>query len=137
MNFKNSWILICGASGSIGSALSRKISKLKPKKLLLCDQDESGLFDIYEELKELCKTEFIIANIRDKEKINSIFKKYKPDLVFNCAALKHVVLCERWPDEAIKTNIEGLENLIESAKKYKVKKFIQISSDKAANPISV
>ena len=127
-------ILITGASGSVGSALARKLIN---EKLYLFDQDESGLFDIYEELKNKGKVEYIIGSIRDKEKLDLVFSKYRPEIVYFASAYKHVILMEKWPDEAIKTNIEGLENTIEVAKKYKVKKFVFVSSDKAVNPTSM
>lgn len=128
---------VTGASGSIGSALCRRIAKQKPKLLVLLDQDESGIFDIYEELKETCRVDYVIASIRELDVLFEVFKKYKPEYVFHCAALKHVSLMERWPDEARKTNIDGLNNVIDAAKLGDVKKFVFISTDKAVNPSCV
>ena len=101
------------------------------------DNNETGLFDIYEEVKSECKTEPIIGDIRDREKVENIFKIYKPDIVFHGAAMKHIIMCEKWPLEAYKINILGTINVSDMAQKYGVKKFIFISSDKAANPVSV
>ena len=135
--FKNKVVLCTGAAGSIGSALCRKLAQLPLKQLIILDQDETGVFDIYEELKNKCKTEYIIANIREKENIAKLFRKYSPDIVYHAAALKHVALMEKWPEEAYKTNIIGTINLIDAAISTNVQKFIFISSDKAVNPLSV
>lgn len=134
---KDKIILIVGAAGSICSALARKVAEYKPKQEILLDNNETGLFDIYEELKNKCKIEPIIGDIRDREKVESIFKTYKPDIVFHGAAMKHVVMCEKWPMEAYKTNVLGTINLSDMAQKYGVKKFIFISSDKSIRPINV
>ena len=127
-------ILITGAAGSIGSALARKLTK---EKLYLFDQDESGLFEIYEELKDKGRIEYIIGSIRDREKLDEVFNKYRPEMVYHTAAYKHVVLMEKWPLEAYKTNVLGIINLMDIAQKYGVKKFVFVSSDKAVNPTSV
>jgi len=127
-------ILITGAAGSIGSALARK---LVSERLYLFDNNETGLFEIYEELKDKGKVEYVLGSIRDRNKLDKIFEKYRPEIVYHAAAYKHVALLEKWPDEAIKTNIDGTKNLIEVSKKYNVKKFIFISSDKAVNPKSI
>ena len=129
-------ILITGAAGSIGSALSKKISSLSPKLLVILDQDETGIFDLYEEIKNVCNVDYVIASIRDYGKILEVFREYKPDIVYHAAAYKHVVLMERFKEEAIATNIIGLGNVVKSAVEVGVKKFIFISSDKAVNPTS-
>ena len=127
-------ILITGAAGSIGSALARRIYKESPKKLILLDNNETGLFDIQQELKG---TDAIIASIRDEDRLEDIFKRFKPTKVFHVAAYKHVPLMEDHPIEAIKTNIGGLINLATLAVKYKVRTFTFISTDKAADPVSI
>ena len=132
----NKTILITGAAGSIGSALSKKISLLSPKLLVILDQDETGIFDLYEEIKNVCNVDYVIASIRDYGKILEVFREYKPDIVYHAAAYKHVVLMERFKEEAIATNIIGLGNVVKSAVEVGVKKFIFISSDKAVNPTS-
>ena len=128
---KNKTILITGAAGSIGSALARRIYQLQPKKLLLLDQDETGIFNLEEELKG---AHGIIANIRDSEAILDVFFSHRPNIVFHCAAMKHVVMCERYPSECQKTNLIGLVNIVDKAVAYKTEKFVFISSDKAVNP---
>lgn len=127
-------VLITGAAGSIGSALARKIFQQQPTKLILLDNDETGLFDIQQELKG---ADAVIASIRDEERLKEVFKKYKPTVVFHVAAYKHVPLMEDHPFEAIKTNIGGVINIATIAVRSKVKRFIFISSDKAADPLSV
>ena len=134
---KNQRIIVFGAAGSICSVLARKLAETKPKLLILYDNNETGLFDIYEELKDKCKTEFVIGDIRDREKVESTFRTYKPDIAYHGAALKHVVLLEKWPLEAYKTNVLGTINISDMAQKYGTKKMVFISSDKAVNPTSV
>ena len=96
------------------------------------DINESGLFDIWEE----CKGELVIADIRNKAKLYQIFKKYRPEIIFHCAAYKHVIWGEKWKDEFYNVNIIGTKNLIEVSIDYKVKRFVFISSDKAVYPKS-
>jgi len=133
-------VLITGAAGSIGSELSKQIARFKPSLLLLLDQDETGIFNISEELKDNfsnLKINSLIADIRDKEKIEGIFNKFKPNIVFHAAAYKHVPLMEKNSDEAVKNNIFGTKIVAEAALKYNSENFIFISTDKAVNPISV
>ena len=137
---KNNVVLVTGGGGSIGSELCRQIIKFSPKKLLLLDIYENNLYDIELELKskyEDIEIIPIIASIRDVERLDYIFSKYKPYLVFHAAAHKHVPLMENNPLEAIKNNIFGTFNLIEMSDKYAVKKYIQISTDKAVNPTNI
>ena len=138
----NKNILVTGGGGSIGSELCRQIYNLKPKKLIILDICENGAYDIQQELKMKHKNskvnlEVEIASIRDKNKINLIFKEKNIDVVFHAAAHKHVPLMETDPEEAIKNNVFGTLNLVVSAQKYKTKKFVLISTDKAVNPTSV
>jgi len=122
-------ILITGAAGSIGSELVRQLSKTN--NVIAVDQDESGLYDL-----EGCTP--VIANIRDRERLNDIFSHYKPDIVYHAAAYKHLSSYEKENlYEVIETNIQGTKNVIETAKKYKVKKLVFISTDKAVNPTSL
>lgn len=134
---KDKKVLITGAAGSIGSALSHRIAELKPESLIILDQDESGLFDVGEDIKKLCKTNLVIANIRENERIHEVFFKYQPDIVYHCAAYKHVSLMEMWPEEAQRTNVHGTRILAETSIKFKVKRFIFVSTDKAVNSTSV
>lgn len=130
-------ILITGAAGSIGSALSRRIAELKPKSLIILDQDESGLFGVGEDVKRLCKTHLVIASIRESERIHDVFSKYRPDIVYHCAAYKHVSLMEMWPEEAERTNVHGTRILADISIKFGVDRFIFVSTDKAVNGTSV
>lgn len=137
---KDKVILVTGAAGSIGSELSRQIVKFNPSLFLLLDQDETGIFNISKELENnfsSLRIHPIIADIRDKEKINEIFKKFQPKIIFHAAAYKHVPLMEENPDEAVKNNIFGTENLAKTSLDNNVENFIFISTDKAVNPISV
>lgn len=137
---KDRTILVTGGGGSIGSELCRQISKFKPGKLLILDIYENNVYDVQMELNrthpELNK-EVIIASIREVERLREIFEQYKPDVVFHAAAHKHVPLMEGNPVEAIKNNIIGTYNLLKCAQEYKVKKFVQISTDKAVNPTNI
>ena len=125
-----------GAAGSIGRILSERLSKMPVKKLILLDQDESGIFEIYEEIKNP-RVDYVIANIREETRILSVFHRHKPDIVIHAAAYKHVVLMERFPEEARKTNVFGTINVINAAIKCGTQKFVLISTDKAVNPVSV
>jgi len=133
-------ILVTGAAGSIGSELCRQIAKFNPSQLLLLDQDETGIFNISEELKyNNPKLNFIpiISNIQDTLKTEKIFNEFRPNIVFHAAAYKHVPLMEENPDEAVKNNIFGTKVVTEASLESGVEKFIFVSTDKAVNPISV
>ena len=144
MNIKglieNNAILVTGGGGSIGSELCRQIINYNPKKLIIVDIYENNLYDIEQELKanykdiEICA---IVASVRDKKRLEEVFKTYKPYLVFHAAAHKHVPLMEVSPLEAIKNNVFGTYNTVNLADKYGVKKFILISTDKAVNPTNI
>ncbi len=133
-------VLVTGAGGSIGSELCRQIIKFNPKNLVMLDIYENNLYDIQQELKRSFPKKNIttvIASIRDEKRLDEIFSKYNPYLVFHAAAHKHVPLMEESPIEAIKNNIFGTYNVINVCDKYKVKRFIQISTDKAVNPTNI
>lgn len=135
-------ILITGAAGSIGSELSRQVSKFRPRLLLLLDQDETGIFNISKELsslRELSSLEIksLVADVRDIHRINQVFRDFKPDIIFHAAAYKHVPLMEEQPDEAVKNNIFGTSVLAQAALSYGAERFIFISTDKSVNPTSV
>lgn len=136
-SLRNKTVLVVGSAGSIGSALCSRISYQNPKNLIILDQDETGIFNLYEELKDRCKVTMAIATIRDEERIADIFRVYKPDIVYHAAAYKHVAMMEKFPQEAFKTNVLGTFNLVQSAVENAVKKFIFVSTDKAVNPICI
>lgn len=136
---KGKVVLVTGAAGSIGSELCRQITKFSPQKLLALDQDETGLFHMQRELQERSHAELqvVIADIRDKDKIEQIFKRNRPQVVFHAAAYKHVSLMEDHPDEAVKNNVFGTLIVAEAAHEWGAEKFVLISTDKAVNPTSV
>lgn len=139
-------ILVTGGGGSIGSELVRQIIKYKPRLLVVLDINENGLYSVQQELNmmrreglfdDAIETKFYVGTIRDLKSVERIFMKHKFDMVFHAAAHKHVPLMETSPAEALKNNVFGTYNLIELAKKYKVKKFLNVSTDKAVNPTNV
>ncbi|NQV88574.1 MAG: polysaccharide biosynthesis protein [Parcubacteria group bacterium] len=137
---KGKKVLITGAAGSIGSELCRQVAKLKLSNLIIFDQDETGIFNLAEELKSKfprLSLISIIGDITDENKIEKVFKQLCPEIVFHAAAYKHVPLMEEYPEEAVKNNIFGTEIITRIAKKFAVEKFIFISTDKAINPVSV
>lgn len=136
----NKSVLITGAAGSIGFELSKQIAKFKPSLLLILDQEETGIFNISKELRDkfpYLKISHLIADIRDREKINQIFSQFRPKIVFHAAAYKHVPLMERHPGEAVKNNIFGTEIIARASLNFGAEKLIFISTDKAVNPVSV
>ena len=129
---KNKRILCVGGAGSIGSELVRQL--VKKNKVFVVDQNESGFFEIQQETGCFGR----VGDIRDKGVVFDVFSDFKPQIVINCAALKHVPYSQRYPDEYVKTNIIGNLNLIEEAKKWEcLEKFIFISTDKAVSTNSV
>lgn len=137
----NKNVLVTGGGGSIGSELCRQIANLHPKCLVILDIYENNAYDIQQELKrkfgQTVNYKIEIASIRDKVKLEKIFSKNNFDVVFHAAAHKHVPLMETNPEEAVKNNVIGTLNLVEVSDKYKVKRFVQISTDKAVNPTSI
>ena len=133
-------IFVTGGAGSIGSELSRQIAKYNPKKIVNIDVNENAIYFLELELKRKYKNLDIISeigNIREYEKMDYLFKKYNPDIVFHAAAHKHVPLMEHNPEESIKNNIFGTKNIIDLSDKYKVDRFILVSTDKAVNPTNI
>ena len=133
-------VLVTGAGGSIGSELCRQTARYDPERLLVLDHEETSIFYIHRELAarfpELDIVP-VICDIRDKDKIELIMRRYKPTVVFHSAAYKHVSLMELHADEAVTTDIIGTQNLIEASERHGVKQFVLISTDKAVNPRSV
>lgn len=134
-------VLITGGGGSIGSELCRQVAKCEPKKLIILDIYENNAYDIQQELKRKYEKKLDlaveIASVRDRERLESIFNHYRPEIVFHAAAHKHVPLMEHSGCEAIKNNIFGTLNTADMAEKYGVEKFILISTDKAVNPTNI
>lgn len=131
----NTRILITGGSGSWGRELTRQLLLKNPKEIIIFSRGEISQVAMEREFNNTLIT-YCIGDIRDKKAIDKVFQK-GIDYVFQLAALKHVPICENYPDEAIETNITGIQNLIEASIKYKVKKFIDVSTDKAVDPINV
>ncbi len=133
-------VLVTGAGGSIGSELCRQLAGQAPKRLLILDIYENGVFELEQDLKskypDLSVT-VLIASIRDRERIFRIFENCRPELVFHAAAHKHVHLMEENPSEAIKNNVFGTENVMAAARAFGAEKFVLISTDKAVNPVGV
>lgn len=137
---KEKTVLVTGGGGSIGSELCRQIAIHNPEKLIIIDIYENNAYDIEQELKEKYPNLdllVLIASVRNKHRIESIFEKYKPDIVYHAAAHKHVPLMEISPSEAIKNNVFGTYNTALAAGKYKTEKFVLISTDKAVNPTNI
>jgi len=136
----NSTILVTGAAGSIGSEIVRQLTRFKPKSILLFDKAESELYDLELEMLEQLNFknyEAIIGNVTDKSRVEEIISKFKPSIIFHAAAYKHVPMMENNPSEAIKTNVCGTKIVADLANKYKVTKFVMISTDKAVNPTNI
>ena len=136
----NSIVLVTGGGGSIGSELCRQIAKCNPAELIIFDIYENNAYDIEQELLRNypnLNLKTIIGSVRDYDRLENIFKEYHPEYVFHAAAHKHVPLMEFSPNEAIKNNCLGTLNTVKIADKYKVKKFVLISSDKAVRPTNI
>jgi len=140
MNIKDSTILITGGTGSWGRKVTEKLLEHKvfnsdrsPKKIIIFSRGEIAQVDMRRKIDSK-KVDFVIGDVRDKQAIESVFEKYDIDIVYHLAALKHVPICEYQPIEAIKTNIDGTINMINISTKYKVKKFLYVSTDKAVEP---
>jgi len=130
-------VLVTGAGGSIGSELCRQIAANNPSSLLLLDHGEYNLYRIDQELTSQCRIEAILADIRDEDRMRWVFETYTPEIVFNAAAYKHVPLVESNPVEGVKVNILGTCRLADIAVEFGVRKFVQVSTDKAVNPTNV
>lgn len=133
-------VMVTGAGGSIGSELCRQIASYKPSAIVMLGRGENSIFEIHRELmgEADARTELhtVIADVRDRPKLESVFSTYKPDVVFHAAAHKHVHLMEQAPDEAVKNNVFGTINAAELAKEHRAGIFLLISTDKAVNPTS-
>ena len=133
-------IMVTGGGGTIGSELCRQVIANKPAKLLVVDIYENGAYELQMELAQYypeADIEVLIASVRDYDRLEDIFRKYRPDVVYHAAAHKHVPLMEFSPNEAIKNNCKGTLNMVKLADQYKVKRFVLISTDKAVRPTNV
>ena len=133
-------VLITGAGGSIGSEISRQISRVGAREIILLGRGENSIYEIHQELKRKFPEQIyhtVIANITDKDRMARIFKRFQPQVVFHAAAHKHVPLMEIQPDEAIRNNVFGTKNVAELADLNHAEIFVLISTDKAVNPTSV
>lgn len=133
-------ILITGAAGSIGSEIVRQVARFRPQKLILIDQAETPLHDIRLMMARQfadIEAETIVSDICMKVRMEEIFEMYRPDYVFHAAAYKHVPMMENNPGESIRNNVDGTRIIADLAVKYKTKKFVMVSTDKAVNPTNV
>lgn len=137
-------IMVTGAAGSIGSELCRQTMHYNPKLLIMVDQAETPMYDLQFELKNhpvfknfVDKMVFVIASVKDERRMEEVFEKFHPDLIYHAAAYKHVPFMEENPYEAVFDNVFGTKNMADLAIKYATKKFVMISTDKAVNPTNV
>ena len=136
----NRRVLVTGAGGSIGSELCRQLVRFSPAEIIMLDRDESALHEVQLSIygRALLDTpQTVLADLRDERAISELFETRKPQVVFHAAALKHLPLLERYPNEAYQTNVLGTATMLNAAQRAGVEVFINISTDKAANPISV
>ncbi|WP_131536276.1 polysaccharide biosynthesis protein [Pedobacter nototheniae] len=136
----NKRILITGAAGSIGSEIVRQLSKFDVGLVILCDQSETALHELYLELEEGNRNKnfhAFVGDVRDEQRMDKLFSTYKPHYVYHAAAYKHVPLMEDNPAEAIKANVLGTKTIADKSVKYGVQKFVMISTDKAVNPTNI
>lgn len=140
----NKVVIVTGGAGSIGCEIARQVLNYSPKRLIILDQAESPIYDLQFEInntkafqKHLNRIEFIIANVKDKFRMDNIFKVYRPDIIYHAAAYKHVPLMEQHPYEALLVNIFGTKVIADLSIKYEVEKFVMVSTDKAVNPTNI
>jgi FlaA1/EpsC-like NDP-sugar epimerase len=139
-HFAGRRILVTGAGGSIGSELCRQLHQLAPAELIMLDRDESALHEVQLTLHGralLDSDETMLADIRDARRVREVFERFRPQIVFHAAALKHLPLLERYPAEAVQSNIFGTQTVLEAAAACGAEWFVNISTDKAADPVNV
>lgn len=137
---KGKTVLVTGGGGSIGSELCRQILKYEPQKLLIFGRGENSIFDIYRSLVHSHPNQTmvpLIGCVQDPTRLEEVFSRYRPDVIFHAAAHKHVPLMEENPKEAIKNNVFGTRNVVEAAHRHQAEHFVLVSTDKAVNPTSV
>jgi FlaA1/EpsC-like NDP-sugar epimerase len=137
---KGRTVLVTGAGGSIGSEIVRTVADFSPKEVILLGRGENSLYHIEQEVRRVwphVRHHLVVADVRDHVKMKHVFEHYQPEVVFHAAAHKHVPMMEANPDEAVLNNIGGTKNLVELALAHQVRRFVNISTDKAVNPTSV
>ncbi len=138
---RNKRILITGAAGSIGSELARQIAAIYPASLIVCDQTETGLYDLEYALQKEFKLgnalQLFLGDVKDESAMNHLFNLHKPHIIFHAAAYKHVTMMENHPCEAIRNNVSGTKILADMAELYHAERFLLISTDKAINPTNI
>lgn len=141
---KNKVIMVTGGAGSIGCEIARQVLNYSPKRLIILDQAESPIYDLQFEINNtkafinhLNKIEFVIANVKDKFRMDHIFDIYRPDIIYHAAAYKHVPLMEQNPYEALLVNVFGTKVIADLSVKYEVEKCVMVSTDKAVNPTNI
>ena len=137
-------VMVTGSAGSIGSEICRQLTQYNPSKIIMVDQAESPMYDLQYELrntepynKMADRMVFVIANIKDRARMEEVFKQHRPQVIYHAAAYKHVPFMEENPYEAILVNVFGTKNIADLAIQYGVDKFVMISTDKAVNPTNV
>jgi len=143
-DIQNKVVMVTGAAGSIGSEIVRQVLQYKPARLILIDQAESPLYELQFEINNTKpfknfadRALYIVASVKDRFRMEQIFSTYKPDLIYHAAAYKHVPLMESHPYEALLVNVFGTQVMADMAVKFKTKKFVMVSTDKAVNPTNV
>ncbi|MBR5168928.1 MAG: polysaccharide biosynthesis protein [Salinivirgaceae bacterium] len=132
-------MMVTGAAGSIGSEIVRQLIRFEPKNIVLFDQAETPMYDIEMELRDQSASNItiVIGDITDEQRVDEVFKKYKPNIVYHAAAYKHVPMMENNPIEAVRNNVLGTRLIADTAIKYGVSRFVMVSTDKAVNPTNV
>ncbi len=143
-DIRNKTVMITGAAGSIGSQMAKQVLSFYPEKLILVDQSETGLFELQHEISgdsKLSKmnlpAEFIVADVRDECRMEQLFIRYCPHIIYHAAAYKHVPIMESFPYEAVLTNVFGTKVVADLAVRHKTRKMVMVSTDKAVNPTNV
>lgn len=138
---KNKKVLITGAAGSIGSELARQVASISPYSLIICDQTETGLYELEYELQQKYQMgntlKVFLGDVKDEKAMNNMFSQHMPNIVFHAAAYKHVPMMENHPSEAIRNNVLGTKVLADLSMFYSVERFLFVSTDKAINPTNV
>src|SRR5690606_33360436 len=139
-DLKGKIVLVTGAAGSIGAELCRQISHYHAKLIVMLDLAESPLYDLEQLFKEqhpTCPIKIVLGDVRNRKKMNEVFRDFSPEVVFHAAAYKHVPMMENYPEEAIQSNVIGTKILADLSVQARVEKFVLVSTDKAVNPTNV